>query len=61
MPEVLLEELDALDLEAMKVLVRAQQRKLASHETEIDRLKLLQCKRVVLAVFVGGCQSYVST
>jgi transposase len=41
MPGALLEDLDALDLEAMKVLVRTQQRKLSSHETEIAHLKLL--------------------
>jgi hypothetical protein len=41
MPEALLEDLDTLDLEAMKVLVRTQQRKLSSHETEIAHLKLL--------------------
>ncbi len=40
-PEALLEDLDTLDLEAMKVLVRTQQRKLSSHETEIAHLKLL--------------------
>ena len=41
MPEALLEDLDALDLEAMKVLIRNQQRQLSSHETEIAHLKLL--------------------
>jgi transposase len=41
MPEALLEDLDALDLEAMKVLVRTQQRKLSSHKIEITHLKLL--------------------
>jgi transposase len=41
MPEALLEDLDTLDLEAIKVLVRTQQRKLSSHETEIAHLKLL--------------------
>ncbi len=48
MPEALLEDLDALDLEAARALVRSQreqlhtqQRKLSSHETEIAHLKLL--------------------
>jgi transposase len=41
MPEALLEDLDALDLEAMKILVYRQQRQLSSHETEIAHLKLL--------------------
>jgi transposase len=48
MPEALLEDLDALDLEAARALVRTQreqlrtqQRKLSSHETEIAHLKLL--------------------
>ena len=48
MPGALLEDLDTLDLEAVKELVRTQreqlhtqQRKLSSHESEIAHLKLL--------------------
>src|SRR6266567_9354617 len=41
MPGTALADLDSLDLEAVKALVRTQQRRLSSHETEIAHLKML--------------------
>ncbi len=68
-----LPDLDSLDLEATKALLIAQHEKytatLSSRASEIERLALLVeklqrmlfGKRVVWAVVMGGCQSYVST
>jgi hypothetical protein len=41
MSGTLLADLDSLDLEAVKALIRLQQRQLSPHETEIAHLKLL--------------------
>ena len=60
-----LPDLDSLDLEAVKALLIAQHERytatLFSRATEIERLVLLVGKRLVLAVLMCGCQSYVST